>query len=102
MSNKNNPFRDGELHVLSEKCSTCIFRPGNPMQLKPGRLKGITEDALAEDSFIVCHQTLDSHIYGTEPAVCRGFGENYSTNSLRIAERLGIVTFDDPPKKEKS
>lgn len=30
------PSRDGAVWVMSEKCATCIFRPGNLMHLNDG------------------------------------------------------------------
>jgi hypothetical protein len=77
----------GRPRMLAEQCSTCIFWPGNRMQLRAGRLRDMVESARRADSFIVCHQTLPG---GREqPAVCRGFADRFSTNFLRIMERLG-------------
>lgn len=98
----SNPFRDNKLHVLSEKCSTCIFRPGNPMNLVPGRLQHMVRDTVQNDSYIVCHQTLDiNHEYDAEPAVCKGFFDSYTTNPLRVASRLNLIEFDQHPSKSK-
>ncbi|WP_245563583.1 HAD domain-containing protein [Longispora albida] len=84
--------------LLSKKCSTCIFRPGNLMLLDDGRLKNLVAEALADESYIICHATLP---YGehpeVKPALCRGFYDQYSTNSLRIMGRLwGFVEVDPP------
>ena len=78
--------------VLAEKCSTCIFRPGNPMRLRPGRVKDMVDTALRGGGYITCHKTLS---YGDHPeigeAVCRGFYDAHgpASNLLRIYERLG-------------
>lgn len=78
----------GRPRVLAEQCTTCIFRPGNLMHLKRGRLKQITEGARRADSFITCHATLPG-MSGAQPAVCRGFFDRYTTSFLRVMGRLG-------------
>jgi len=85
----HNVYRDGRVHVQAEMCSTCIFRPGNLMSLKPGRVRGMVDEAREHESAIVCHQTL----YPGPNAVCRGFFERWPTAPLQIAERLGLVTW---------
>lgn len=79
-------FRDGKVHVKRRMCDTCIFRPGNLMNLEPGRVEGMVADATSDDGCIPCHKTL-----GDEPAVCRGFFDRHRTQTLQIAERLGYV-----------
>ena len=44
--------------LLSRQCATCIFRPGNPMHLAPGRLHHLIADARAAEGYIICHDTL--------------------------------------------
>ncbi len=96
---------DGKIRLLSEKCSTCIFRPGNPMDLRPGRVRDAVQTALGGGGYITCHDTLP---YGANPeyggAVCRGFFDSYAhlSNYLRICERLGGFTEVPPPAKEDS
>lgn len=58
-----------EVRICEDLCSTCIFRPGNLMHLQPGRVKGMVDDALADEGFIPCHQTLG----GDGAAMCAGF-----------------------------
>lgn len=90
----DGPFRDGKLYVLSEKCSTCIFRPGNLMHLRDGTVEEMVQGCLDDDTVISCHQTLDG-----PRSVCRGFWDTEKTNIviLRAAQAFGIVAFDDPP-----
>jgi hypothetical protein len=76
-------------------CATCIFRPGNLMELRSGRVRDMVDSAKRDDSTIVCHATLDSR----EHAACRGFFDRYPTTPLQIAERMGMVVFVDPPVK---
>lgn len=97
------PYRDGKIHVLSEMCSTCIFRPGNLMALQSGRVRGMVDAAVKDDSAITCHSTSPAaaRFYGpAEPAVCRGFFDRHSTVPLRLARVMDCIEYDDPPKKE--
>lgn len=77
-------------------CATCVFRPGNLMELRPGRLRAMVQESLENDSFIPCHKTLDG-----EKAVCRGFYDRHARDSLgcRFGAVVGIVYVnpDDHP-----
>lgn len=81
------------IRVLRERCATCIFRPGNPLGLMPGRLREVVVDALKADRAVICHDTYDR----AEQAVCRGFFDRYDTTPLRLARRLGMVAEIKPP-----
>lgn len=78
------------VRICLERCTTCIFRPGNPMGLEEGRVKGMVDQAVADRGHIVCHATL-----GTDsPAICAGFevhpvGRVHSL-ALRLA-RAGVL-----------
>jgi hypothetical protein len=56
------------------------------MKLNPGRLRGMIDEALANEGCIPCHKTLDG-----DNAVCRGFFDRYRTWPLQVAERLGRI-----------
>ena len=68
----------GEVRLLSERCSTCIFRPGNAFRATmPERIRSMIADAVADEGHVTYHSTLpDSAPAGVEPAICRGFAEN--------------------------
>ena len=88
----------GKTRLLARQCATCIFRPGNPMHLSPGRLKSMVEQAVADGSYVICHDTLP---YGnhpeTQPAICRGFVDRYTTWRLQVIGRLfGFVEVEPP------
>ena len=88
-----------ETRLLSRQCATCIFQPGNPMSLTPGRLRYLVDQARTRDSFIICHETLPyaDPPPGVRPAVCRGFHDRYDTAALQIIGRLwGFVEVDPP------
>src|ERR1017187_5870798 len=58
MSRSRKVFRDGKVHVCAEMCETCIFRPGNLMNLSEGRVESMVQEATKRDSCIPCHETL--------------------------------------------
>jgi hypothetical protein len=95
--------QDGRPRLLSEQCSTCIGRPGNPMRLRPGRVKEMVRDGV-NGGGITCHQTLS---YGDHPefggAACRWFYDNYGRlcNLFRIYDRLGGFTEVELPCDEE-
>jgi hypothetical protein len=83
--------------VLAEQCQTCIFHPGNPMHLQPGRVKGMVDAALQDQAAITCHSTL--YRDDVEPAVCRGFFDKYETQPLQVAGRMNLIEEDPVPSK---
>lgn len=91
-----NVFDGEQLHVMSARCATCIFRPGNLMQLVEGRVEQMEAEALANNGAIPCHETT----YGQrrQEAVCRGFFDRAKAAGhplMQMAERLDVVVFDD-------
>jgi hypothetical protein len=94
---KSGPYRDGRIHVLADRCATCVFRPGNLMRLEPGRLADLVESNRAADSALTCNSTL--YRDDVEPAVCRGYFDAYGDDStpLRLAVALDVVEFDQSP-----
>jgi hypothetical protein len=75
----------------AQMCSTCVFRSGNLMDLRSGRVRGMIEEAISNDSTIVCHQTLDG-----DSAACYGFFERYPTIPLRLAVILKMIVWEQP------
>lgn len=95
---KTNVFNDGVVHVQAEKCSTCIYRPGNLMHLEPGRKESMQAGAIRDGGVIPCHQT----ILGArkQQSVCRGFFDVAKHEGLlAVAERLDIVVFTSTDKE---
>lgn len=92
------PYRDGKVHVLSEMCETCIFRPKNLMSLRSGRVRGMIDSALENDSCITCHSTI--YRDDVEPSICRGFFDRHKTLPIRLALTMGLIEYDETPTKE--
>ena len=68
----------GLSRLLSERCPTCILRPGDPMHLGPGRTAAFIRQVLDAGSYVVCHDTLTYGDFpGYGPAICRGFFDAY-------------------------
>ena len=89
----HNVYRNGNIYVMAKMCKTCIFRPGNLMDLEPGRVEGMARDATRDESCIPCHNTLYKE--GVDNAVCRGFFDRHATAPLQVAERLGMIQWQD-------
>ena len=95
----------GLSRLLSERCGTCILRPGDPMYLGPERTAAFIRHALAAGSYVVCHQTLT---YGDfpdcGPAICRGFFDSYRDRSpvLLILQAGRRLTEVPPPLVAKA
>lgn len=88
---KFNVFREDALHVVKPMCATCIYRPHN-------RDVGtaVRKEAVAQDSVVVCHSTLD-----TKPranAVCGGYYAAEQTPTMELVKALGMVKFVPPIK----
>lgn len=88
-----NVYANGRVHVLEDRCSTCIFRPGNLMHLDSGRLRELVQSTVdgGDGSTIVCHQTLDAD----QNAVCRGWLESAAGRAdslMRLARAAGVIT----------
>lgn len=71
---------------MAKMCKTCIFRPGNLMNLEPGRVKQMVRDATKAESCIPCHETIHGQAEGE--AICRGFYEKFPTLPIKLAEAM--------------
>lgn len=79
------PYSGNHLRFMKEKCSTCIFRPGNKMDLYPGRVAGMLDAIRADDSYIPCHKTLGT---GLPTAICKGGDDAHEGQLARIGRNL--------------
>jgi hypothetical protein len=70
--------------VQKRMCSTCIYRPDSPLDLK--KLEGeITDKYGGFDGYRVCHHS--------STACCRGFWNRHADKFAlgQVAQRLGMV-----------
>lgn len=92
----------GKVRVLSERCDTCVFWPGNLMHLTEGRLEEIIAANIAAGALLTCHGTLP---YGRHPdfgpAACAGFWakHRFDVAAGRMAMLLLGVVRIRPPKE---
>ena len=89
----HNVYREGRVHVLAEKCATCIFRP-HERPVDGARVAGMVRDTKDNPgATVVCHHTICGE---GEPAnaICRGWWERFADGDpiLRLAQASGIVT----------
>lgn len=92
----HNIYRDGKVHVLSEECKTCIFKP-HTRPVDGRRVAGMVRDTKDEDgATVVCHSTLykpeDRH------AICRGWFDRLGDRDpiLRLAGAMGVIEEQEP------
>jgi hypothetical protein len=83
--------------VFDEQCSSCIFRPGNPMRLREGRLREVVEANLREGAALICHQTTYEQRPELGEVVCAGWFTRYGsrTNVIQIMARLAALRGED-------
>lgn len=79
---------DSKIPVYEERCSTCVFHPGNRMRLAEGRLADLVAVNRARGTALVCHKTL--HLPRRERVLCHGFFVAYgdTTAAVQIVRRM--------------
>lgn len=98
---EHNVYRNGKVHVLSEECATCIFRPAT-RPVNGRRVAGMVTDTKDEPgATVVCHSTL----YRGEPeehAICRGWYDRLGDRDpiLGLAAEMGVLVDQEPPAKD--
>lgn len=92
-----NVYRDGKVHLLSEECATCIFRP-HERPVSGARVAGMVRDTKDEPgATVVCHKTLYRDV--DEHAICRGWFDRlgHLDTILRLAVAMDAVVEQPPP-----
>lgn len=75
-------------YVMPEMCDTCIFRPGNKMDLRPGRLLDLTSECDRKDTNVVCHKSASLMGELDDDYFCRGSVDRRPGQMARIIFRL--------------
>lgn len=92
-----NTFRDDKVHVLSEECATCIFRP-HERPVDGRRVAGMVRDTMDDPgATVVCHKTIYNEVQ--ENAICRGWYDRLADRDpiLRLAKFMDVITEVAPP-----
>lgn len=77
------------LEVKRKCCGECLF--GKNKIVGDERKESLLADIERNDSFFICHKaTIEKKEH-----VCRGFYDTRTSNMIRIAQRLGAVSFVD-------
>ena len=91
---KHNTYRDGMVHVLSEKCATCIFNPAT--RFVPGSSVAalVSETKDVPGSAVICHSTLGQN-GKKEHAICSGWWDRFASRDaiLTLARNMGIIKY---------
>lgn len=99
---EHNIYRDGKVHVLSEECATCIFRP-NQRPVPGSRVAEMVRETKDNDgATVVCHSTLYKSTV-EEHAICRGWYDRLGDRDsmMRLAKVMGVIEFQEPPLEEE-
>ncbi|WP_433242629.1 hypothetical protein [Actinomadura nitritigenes] len=91
----------GKVRVLGRRCTTCIFRPDDPMFLGEEYTQRIIDANLQADALLTCHQTLPGVApAGYAPAACNGFFRRHARDVMsgRLALMLGVTEIAPPEK----
>lgn len=90
----HNVYRDGKVHVMSEECSTCIFKPHQRPVPGARVAEMIRETKDTPGATIVCHHTI---MGDTDNAICRGWFDRIGPddNVLQAAVRLDVIAYDE-------
>lgn len=93
----HNVYRDGLVHVLSEECATCIFRP-DTRPVDGARVAGMVRETMDEPgATVVCHSTLCRD--DVQHAICRGWYDRLGGRDpiLRLAVAMGAIEEQEVP-----
>jgi hypothetical protein len=96
---EGNTYRDGKVHVLSEKCETCIFNAATRFVSSAGGADLVREtQEKGVGGHVVCHSVI---IAGADDAICRGFFDRFKKRDvvLRMAVAMDVIKEVPPPAK---
>lgn len=73
------------VNVKKKCCGKCLFTANKIVS--DDRKSELVKSCLANDTHFICHETKD--------AVCKGFYGKYTSQAVRIAQRLGGIVMVD-------
>lgn len=77
------------MNIKKKCCNQCLFTKNKIVS--DARRDSIVRDCLKNDSHFICHKSTIEH--GND--VCTGFAKKYSSQSIRISDRLGLTRHVD-------
>lgn len=81
--------------VYSKACNQCLFT--KERIVSASRAAEIIKQCKRDDSHFVCHKaTLQG-----QDVCCREFYDRYSTNLIRVSQRMGFIRFVELPVEVK-
>lgn len=93
----HNIYRDGKIHVMSEECKTCIFKP-HTRPVDGARVAGMVRATKDNPgSTVVCHSTL--YRGGKrQHAVCRGWYDRLGDRDpiIALAKARKVIEEQEP------
>jgi len=78
------------LFVMEERCDTCIFRPGNLMDLNKGRLADLIESTDEGDTNVICHKSRSVSGAIHTDAWCKGSVDRRPGKAVRTLREMGL------------
>ena len=87
---KGDTYRDGKVHVVSERCNTCIFSPGKRFVEGKRVAELVSETKDEPGSTVTCHKTIYNDL---DNAICRGWYDHFAKQDpiLRLAKAMEII-----------
>lgn len=95
---KHRIYREGKVHVLSDECKTCIFRP-HTRPVEGARVAEMVRDTKDEaGATVVCHSTL--HRGHKDHAVCRGWFDRLGDRDpiIQMAVAMDRIEYQEVPE----
>lgn len=91
---EHNVYRDGKLHVMSDECSTCIFRPATRPVPGARVAEMVRETKDADGATVICHHTI---MGTTDNAICRGWFDRLGERDpiVQLAVAMDIIEYDE-------
>lgn len=92
--------------LFADRCTDCVFRPGNLMRLAPGRFAELVADNRATGSLLICHQTTHGQAPELGEVMCRGYFDAYAEDSA-VAQVMARLFGPDwfevvaPPEEQR-